>query len=358
LLDLFCEQTEMWRETQAFYGKPWLWCNIQSFGANTDMHGALNRINIRLDGARKSEKSGERRGLGFVNEGFEGNPVVYEFLLELAWQEQVVDLQKWLADYVLARYGIEDENIGKAWVCFLASVYSDWPRSGTFQSVNRFPRLNLPAGPPFQTEKVVEAWGLLLEAADKLNGCDTYHYDLVSTGIQVLADYSYKLQQKLLQSFKDKKLADFENSKQMFLELLEDIERLAASHRQFLLGRWLADARRWGETEQEKNRLEWNARRILTVWGSGNNIRDYSRRNWAGMFSGFYRPRWEKFMAAMRESLEKGTVFDEEKINQQLLEWERAWTEKHENYAEQVRGNYVEVSRQLWEKYKTVCSEN
>jgi len=351
LLDLFCEQTEMWNQTRAFYGKPWLWCNIQTFGATVDMHGPLNRINKRLERARISTERGERIGLGFVNEGFEGNPLVYEYLTELAWHDRAVNLEKWLADYVLARYGLPDENLHKAWTCLLESVYSDWPRSGTFQSVNRFPRLNLPDGPPFDTKKTAQAWQLMIGAADKFKDTKTFAYDLVSMGIQVLADYSYRIQKDMLRAFADRNLPEFDRTSVQFLTLFDDSEQLASTHRQFLLGSWLADARRWGETAAEQDRQEWNARRILTVWGSGNNIRDYSRRNWSGMFSTFYRPRWEKFIEAMKYALITGTVFDEDKTTQTLLDWERAWTEKIEVLPVEAQGDYLEVSRSLWDKY-------
>jgi alpha-N-acetylglucosaminidase len=341
----------MWNQTRAFYGKPWLWCNIQTFGAAVDMHGPLNRINNRLERARTSAERGERIGLGFVNEGLEGNPLIYEFLTELAWHNRAVNLEHWLADYVLARYGLPDENLNKAWTCLLESVYSDWPRSGTFQSVNRFPRLNLPDGPPFNTGKVALAWQLLLHSGEELKNTDTYAYDLVMTGIQVLADYSYQVQKEMLAAFRQKDLQKFNRSSRLFLDLFTDLEQLAATHRQFLLGRWLADARRWGDTVQEKNRMEWNARRILTVWGSGNNIRDYSRRNWAGMFSTFYRPRWVKFIKAMEQALRSGSAFDEAETNQTLLEWERAWTEKNEVLPVEPQGDYLAVSQMLWNKY-------
>ncbi len=32
VLDLFCESTPMWSQTNAFCGKPWVWCNVQNFG--------------------------------------------------------------------------------------------------------------------------------------------------------------------------------------------------------------------------------------------------------------------------------------------------------------------------------------
>ena len=279
--------------------------------------------------------------------------MVYEFLTELAWHKEAVDLDNWIDDYVQARYGKMDENIRFAWAKLLESTYSDTLLYGVFLSANRFPRLKPHAGPPYETIKVVEAWEFMLKSAEIFKNTETYTYDLVSIGVQVLANFSYDLHQEMIRSFKEKNLQKFKATSRLFLQVLKDLNELSGTHRQFLLGRWLADARRWGETEEEKDRLEWNARRILTVWGSGVNLRDYSRRNWSGMFSGFYGPRWERFIDAMKLSLEAQTAFDEQKINQELLEWERAWTEKHDVYPAEPKGDYLEVSRRLWRKYKS-----
>jgi len=352
LLDLFCESVEMWNKTKAFYGKPWLWCNIQSFGANVDMHGPLPRINNRLNIARTSEERGVRSGLGFVNEGFEGNPVVYEFLTELAWHDTAVDLDKWIDDYATARYGKVNKNTRKAWANLLASTYSDVLDYMIFLSANRYPRTKPSNGPSYDTKKVIDAWQLLLQESDKFAETETYAYDVVSIGMQVLTNFTYELHVKMIESLKKKNLKTFNKNAKLFLEVLKDLDELAASHEQFLLGRWLVDARRWGHTDKEKNLQEWNARRILTTWGSGNNIRDYSRRNWSGMLSSYYRPRWKRFIEAMRSSIESGKTFEEEKINQELLEWERSWTEKIESFAAEPEGDYLEVARRLWGKYQ------
>ncbi len=31
VLDLFAEKRAMWDETNSFYGKPWIWCQVYSF---------------------------------------------------------------------------------------------------------------------------------------------------------------------------------------------------------------------------------------------------------------------------------------------------------------------------------------
>ena len=133
--------------------------------------------------------------------------------------------------------------------------------------------------------------------------------------------------------------------------MIRDLDELLATRPEYLLGNWLEDARRWGENRAEKDRLEWNARRVLTMWGDQTLIRDYSRRQWSGMLTGFYLPRWEKFFAAADAALASGASFDAAAFDRELQEWERRWADRHESYPTRPRGDSINVSRRLWEKY-------
>jgi alpha-N-acetylglucosaminidase len=351
LLDLFCESTEMWRSTKAFYGKPWIWCNVQTFGASNHMHGPLSKNNQTLDDARNDPQRGKLCGIGFVNEGFEGNPVVYEFLTEMAWHDKKVNMTNWIQSYAKARYGLLDENTQNAWNYLHQSVYGDRFGNSIFLSTFRYPRLNFRFGIPYDQAKLASAWQEMLKSANKLNGVDTYSYDLVSVGIQVLAGYSQQLHMEMVTAFNEKNIIGFQTSAKKLLMVFQDLEKLAATRHETLLGNWLENAKGWGTTPQEKDLFEWNARRVLTLWGETTLLRDYSRRNWAGMFSGFYMPRWEMFIKAMQNSLDNNTDFDEKAVTAKIVDWELAWADKKDIYPKEPIGDCVEVSLELWEKY-------
>lgn len=357
LLDLYCESIEMWKTTNAFYGKPWLWCNIQTFGACNHMHAPLNHVNQALNAARTNPERGKLSGIGFVNEGFEGNPVAYEFLTEMAWHSNAVDMEEWLKSYIRARYGCLDENTQNAWKYLYQSVYSDSLEYSIFFSTFRYPQLKLPPGLPYDQSKLINAWQELLKSANELKDVDTYSYDLSSVGIQVLSGYSQLLHRDLVTAFNLKNRENFKEASQRLLMVLQDLEKLAGTRPELLLGNWLEDARRWGTTLQEKERLEWNARRVLTMWGATTILRDYSRRNWAGMFSGFYLPRWEMFIEAMQNSLDSNTPFAEEAVTAKIVEWELAWADKKDNSSTEPRGDCVEISQELWGKYHDRMSQ-
>lgn len=58
------------------------------------------------------------------------------------------------------------------------------------------------------------------------------------------------------------------------LGLVSDFDRLLGTCDQFLLGRWLADARTWATPgdESEDALLQYNARNQVTLWGPTGQI--------------------------------------------------------------------------------------
>ena len=44
LLDYYCDYTEIWRDTEQYYGKPYIWCYLGNFGGNTFLAGDLNDV--------------------------------------------------------------------------------------------------------------------------------------------------------------------------------------------------------------------------------------------------------------------------------------------------------------------------
>ncbi|MCH5377213.1 MAG: alpha-N-acetylglucosaminidase, partial [Planctomycetes bacterium] len=122
-LDLACEDRPQWSRTRAFCGKPWLWCNIQNYGCTVSLGGSLKGISTELPAARNDPQAGRLVGLGFVNEGLDYNPVVYDLMFEMAWRDEPVDLDAWIAEYADGRYGRPNSAARQAWSVLLRTVY-------------------------------------------------------------------------------------------------------------------------------------------------------------------------------------------------------------------------------------------
>ena len=48
LLDYYCDYTEIWRDTEQYYGKPYIWCYLGNFGGNTFLAGDLNDVDFKI----------------------------------------------------------------------------------------------------------------------------------------------------------------------------------------------------------------------------------------------------------------------------------------------------------------------
>ena len=171
---------------------------------------------------------------------------------------------------------------------------------------------------------------------------------------QVLANYASVLQQQAFKAYLSKDMAAFDEAAAAFLGLIDDMESILATRREFLLGKWISDARRFGDSPGEKDLCERNARNLLTLWGNRDcRIRDYACRQWAGMMSSFYRPRWEHFFSAVRLALETSVDFDQEAFNEESKDWEWEWVNSHEDYAVQPCGDSVEECLRVYAKYRS-----
>jgi alpha-N-acetylglucosaminidase len=350
VLDLFCDVTPVWNRTRAFCGKPWVWCALQNFGDRVDLGGALNRIESDLPAARRDPLGARLSGIGFVNEGLDYNPVVFDFLFEQAWRAEPVQLEPWLRDYSRRAHGIRNADSEAAWAILEDTVFTGQHEIAPACILS--PSLRVPDAPPYSNERLAQAWAHLLAAAPAAGASDAYRFDLVSVTRQVLGNYSAALQRKVIEAWRAKDRQALETASQRFLELIRDLDELLATRNEYLLGRWLQDARRWGANPSERDWLEWNARRVITMWGRQPLIRDYSRRQWSGMLTGFYLKRWEQFFNALNSALAAGVDFDERGFDKAMQEWERRWAGQHDPYPATPRGDSLAVSRRLFEKYQ------
>jgi alpha-N-acetylglucosaminidase len=348
VLDLFCESNPVWNKTQGFYGKPWTWSFVYNFGNRTLLgsSGPLARFNDLAD-VRRDRLGRNVRGVGLMMEGYSHNPPIFDLMYELAWRDDV-DLAAWVRDFARYRYGSPNANAQAAWEILRASLYSQGRDGQTI--VTAFPALGrgyarYPAG------ALAGAWRLLSRSEKELGGTDTYRHDVVNVARQALAQHAGQLYERAMEACRAKDAAACRQASGEFLQLIRDLDELVGTREEFLLGSWLEDAKRWGGTDEERARLEWNARRVLTLWGMGASLRDYAWKEWSGMLTGFYGKRWEIFFRRLQDSLDTGTPFDQGACQAELYEFENEWCNRTESYPSKPRGDSLAVARRLFEKY-------
>jgi len=351
VLDLFCEHRPVWKKTEGFYGKPWVWSFICNFGNNTILgaSGKLERFRD-LPSVRKDPLGQNVRGVGFMMEGFSHNPLLYDIMFELAWRGDV-DLQPWVREFTHFRYGKANPDAEAAWETLRTKIYSSGEATwGPSKIAISFP-LKQKKKMQYPVDALAGAWSSLLAAQKELGGVETYRHDLVNVARETLVNHATSLYDKVSAAYKAKDAVAYRRASKDFLELLHDLDGLLATSDQFLLGQWLEDAKRWGETPAEQAKLEWNARRILTLWGKGEKLRDYAWKEWSGLIDGFYAKRWEIFFQRQQEALETGKPFAADACGAELYKFEDHWTNQSDRYRAKAKGDSVAVAQRLFEKY-------
>jgi hypothetical protein len=351
ILDLFCEKSPVWNQTEGFFGKPWVWSFVYNFGNNTVIGGSgpLERIGD-LPGVRAHPLGRNLRGVGLIVEGLGHNPPLYDLFFEQAWREGPVDLPGRMREFARQRYGREDEHAAAAWDALLSGIYSGHRNTESRTVVTSFPGPDRrfgrnPAG------TLATAWRHLILAGAQVGDTETYRHDLVNVGRQYLAEHAGRLYDEASAASRAGDAGKFRTTTRAFLKTLGDLDELLATDRHFLLGRWLEDAKRWGETDDERARMEWNARRVLTLWGGGTALRDYAWKEWSGMIGGFYSKRWDVFFRRQQEALDTGRPFDAAAANAELLSFENEWAAGRELYPAEPQGDALAVSRRLYDQY-------
>lgn len=359
ILDLWSERYSVWNRTDAYYGKPWIWNMLHNFGGNINMYGRMEHVANDPSEALHAPNAGKLSGIGLTMESIEQNPVMYELMLENVWRDQPIDLDQWLKEYALRRYGEFNQDANEAWQILRETVYRDSVTSGGPESIiSGRPTFKQNPGGTTTTKlgysplKLVEAWSLLLSSSEELKNSDGYQFDVTDLTRQVLANYANVVQQQFAKDYQQKDLKAFKLHSSQFISLLNDMDKLLASRKDFLLGRWLEAAKKWGTNPHEVALYEKNARNLITLWGDKNSrLHEYACKQWSGMVSDFYKPRWEQFFALVVSDLEKNKKTDFPKFEESIKDWEWKWVNGSEKYATRVKGNTVEIAIELFHKY-------
>ncbi|WP_431216905.1 alpha-N-acetylglucosaminidase TIM-barrel domain-containing protein [Puia sp. P3] len=113
LLDLAAEIEPVWRRTNAFYGKPWVWNMLNNFGGNTNLFGRMDGVASGPALALHDSTSGKMEGIGLTMEGIATNPVIYELAMQHTWRSDPIDIRQWLMSYMRNRYGYNSPGLEK-----------------------------------------------------------------------------------------------------------------------------------------------------------------------------------------------------------------------------------------------------
>jgi hypothetical protein len=97
------------------------------------------------------------------------------------------------------------------------------------------------------------------------------------------------------------------------------------------MGLVLPQATQQQEQELELTRIyEWNLRTQLTIWGTSaaagdSEVSDYANKEWNGLISSFYLPRWQAWLSRLDLDLEQGRAYDAPAFRLEVLLMTYRW---------------------------------
>ena len=398
--------------------------------------------------------------MGYTPEGLDQNPAYYELLQEAAFKAgPEPNVTEWLVRRAHRRYGLlggggqRDPHVTAAWGKLAASGYTIDKGTSTQNGVGHmdvFSKLypkNLDVNTPGSFEGCTSAdnfqgcapsaalclewdsWGALNAAAPAVAAAaakaglpetpETFSYDVVNTGREILAQLSTPLLLNFTLSFNGTLTPAAEpairESGARFVELLGDLDSLLATDTAFMLGPWLASARKLGGAASDcvadnvpvaggigkcANFMEWNAKAQLTTWcvtwaqlavnctkvsaclplthfniihlpcchiparypvlGSaaaprvqqGGRDHDYARKHWSGLIKDVDIPRARLYQAQALRDAAAGLAFNLTAAAAGYARQSYEWqTDLGNRYPTEPVGDVVRVSRALRQKY-------
>jgi alpha-N-acetylglucosaminidase len=355
LLDYYCDKTELWRETDKYYSKPYIWCYLGNFGGNTMLVGNIDDIESKIN--KLFIEGGDNiYGLGVTLEGFDSNPFMYEYVFDKAWDYDI-SASKWIANWAQCRGGNKDTHILNAWEALHKKIYSnDFSKGGQAVLMNARPQLrgwNSWTTCPdisYNNGELWKIWVELLKAKDVDNG--GYRFDVVNIGRQTLGNLFSMFRDEFTTSYTKKDIAGMKLWSDRIDTLFIDVDRLLSCETNFSIGKWIRDAKEFGVTDEEKDYYEENARCLLTVWGQkATQLNDYANRGWGGLTGTYYRQRWKKFTDAVLASAIAGEIFDEKEFAKNITDFEYEWTLQKESFPLVSEEDPVTVAKELICKY-------
>jgi alpha-N-acetylglucosaminidase len=367
-----------WKKFDGFWDRPWAAGVLHNYGGRVFMAGDVRFALSNALANLQNPKAGKLTSIGVFPEAILQNPIYYEAATETTWHSKPPDVRRWVDDYILARYGKDSTEAAAAWRLLETSLYAGGSEKGSLESVicarpSLFPDRAAPNASlarHYGPQIPWQAWAHLQAASAELGSSDGYQYDLVDLARQCLADLSIPLQRDVTAAYLSGNSAALAEASRRFLDLGNDLDALLETRREFLLGPWLDDAKRWATSDAERRLYEKNARLQITVWGPPAPdalLFDYSNRQWAGLIRSYYLPRWEKYFAflAAQPAAPATTRYSEDKLKKSynrpadnanpfytdLAKWEQSWSDGTDTFPAQPSGNSVAVAGRLLTKW-------
>ncbi|MDP4281612.1 MAG: alpha-N-acetylglucosaminidase [Bacteroidota bacterium] len=357
ILEYFAEKEEVWRNTQAWHGAPYIWCYLGNFGGNTEMAAPLKEVATRLPKTENDPAHGKLYGIGSTLEGFGVNRFMFEWLFEYAWDKNVANVDDWITRYARTRTGNHDPVAEEAYRKLIDLVFNNQVSGvGTGSLMLTRPLLTGLKGYQrpikYNYKELTGILTQMLSANEKSLHSPDYQSDMVVVTKQILDNLIIPLRKKINEAYLHKDTLQLQNQIKIFLGIMDDQDRLLATQPDFLLGKLIHNARQFGNDPASKDYYEKDARVLLTTWGNeGNEIIDYASRSLSGLVSSYCKVRWEMFFNKLMTNIRTNAPLNMDAMNKEMASFEWKWTNQHQSFRDIPQGDPLKTVTEIHNKY-------
>ena len=333
IIELFGENTDNWYKRKGYSGTSFIWSNVSNFGEKNGLYGKLQRFIDEVYRAKNSEYGQYLKGVGIIPEGIINNPVAYDLMLDLAWQDEKPNLDEWLKAYTIYRYGKENQQVINAWKEFAQTVYSN-P-----EVYQEGPSETIYAARPSLSVNPVSSWGtrkrnydmkrfknavkIFVQADDQFKDVETYQTDKIDFLRQVWSDKGDDAYARLVSTINYQDKERIKNAGNAFIDMVKTQDELLGNNKFFTLNRWLDEATDFGKNLPDAKNVMYNAKGQITFWGPDNlprtTLRDYAHKDWNGLLGSLYLERWKVFV----DNSVNGKISNPEDFYKMEVEWSK-----------------------------------
>ncbi|KAF9908829.1 hypothetical protein EC991_009347 [Linnemannia zychae] len=398
--DLASDSLPVWDTFDGFYGSEWGWSVINNFGASQGLFGKLTEIQ-ELPYKAFALYPDTLRAIGVTAEGINNNEFIYELTYTFAWanpDQPALNVPKRVEQFIQRRYGPSraTPKVLEAWKLLSETVWDSRTKkpTGSKSFIEKFPALNMTnndwLGTVFWYNKttVVHAWDILVQSAIAERNAahgralpKSYIFDLVDTTREILlATVFPSAHASLIEAYNRADITQIRNAGRQLLDIARDADRLLSSHSLFSFGAFIKEARDSANlpvppSSSSNNSpsfrsgfqqfLESNARNLVTWWGpdaARAAVYDYGSKQWGGLISSYYVPRWQIFIAQLELAAKENRPYDPTAYTALVAKHETAWQAQRwgdRNGESWASNGYdsIDVVRQLWVKYAALAAK-
>lgn len=357
ILDLESELNPQYLRLNSYFGKPFIWCMLHNFGGTLGMHGSLDILNSRIVEARELPGS-TLIGTGLTPEGINQNYIVYDFMTEVSWRNKSVNLDDWVERYSIRRYGKKDPHSVRAWRLLKNSVYNYSLSTALHGQYSLCVRPNLKLKPSiwYNSSDVVLAWDLMVNTTDsRIVENSNFKHDMVDLTRQIFQLKFDDLCSKLIEVFNNQSIDVFSSVSRQMLDLLMDLDSVLSTNTRFMLGSWIREAKSRGKTLEERKNLVMNAKTQISLWGpnSESAVLDYATKQWSGIVSDYFHPRWKLFCQQLYASLAHKVPFHQHVFDETVFSSiEKPFVHSYKTYPTKPQNDTMKIIRLLYDKWR------